>query len=378
MSELEETEKKRKAEGSPLNDDDKMKIIRKAKRTAQQFKKLELSTSEEEDDRIRTPSGTEFNKKVADIRNYFSSNTQQEVSGSNLQLNSQEEESAVAVKAQAVNRGDPIESHGHGSVNSTVHRRGRQGRRRARSLSVKRGHQNKNNDQSENDHTSTAASEADGESAFTQDASFTTDPEDNEDKFLYALASILPTATDEQVDEMIKRGRKKASPNKSADNEQSSYHSEQDETSENKTTGFEQAVQNLEEKMETNDDNNPKTMAVTSVLEMFRELKRDIAQENRQLRVDLKKDLQALKQDCVQTARKEIKEMAVHEGLKRQQVEADLSLWKLKSETLTEVCDRMSKEIADLTTRMENLEMNNSKRMVIHNWVGYVDHKKEK
>ena len=68
---MEENDKKRKADKSPLEENEKSKLIRKAKKKASSIK-LKLSSSSEEDDRNRTPSGSVLLKKVSDIRTFFS------------------------------------------------------------------------------------------------------------------------------------------------------------------------------------------------------------------------------------------------------------------------------------------------------------------
>ena len=49
----------------------------------------------------------------------------------------------------------------------------------------------------------------------------------------------------------------------------------------------------------------------------------------------------------------------------RLKAESEVAYWKLKSENIANVCNRMQIEMNDLMTRVENLELNNSKRMVI-------------
>ena len=50
---------------------------------------------------------------------------------------------------------------------------------------------------------------------------------------------------------------------------------------------------------------------------------------------------------------------------KVKQAEAEMAYWKLKSETLMEVCHRLSSEVSDLTVRMENLEYNSTKKKLL-------------
>ena len=121
--------------------------------------------------------------------------------------------------------------------------------------------------------------------------------------------------------------------------------------------------------MEINQDENPQLMTVSTVIEMLAELKKEIhtasRNENDRLRQSIQDDLKSFKAECVQQTTNQVKKEidVVSDKLKLTQIE--LGVWKLKSETIAEVCNRMAVEMADLTTRVENLELNGSKRMLI-------------
>ena len=46
-------------------------------------------------------------------------------------------------------------------------------------------------------------------------------------------------------------------------------------------------------------------------------------------------------------------------------MEAEIAFWKIKAETLAEVCDRINTEVDDVSARLESLEFNGCKRKVI-------------
>ena len=56
-------------------------------------------------------------------------------------------------------------------------------------------------------------------------------------------------------------------------------------------------------------------------------------------------------------------------------MQAEIAMWKIKAETLAEVCDRMNTEIADITTRVESIELNSSRKKLILTGVDIPDPK---
>ena len=73
------------------------------------------------------------------------------------------------------------------------------------------------------------------------------------------------------------------------------------------------------------------------------------------MRSQLKEDIAEINNVQLQKIKTSIG-TAIKEDEKIKRMENDLKYWKIRSETLTEVCDRMFTEITDLTTRVENLE----------------------
>ena len=120
--------------------------------------------------------------------------------------------------------------------------------------------------------------------------------------------------------------------------------------------------------MELNNDSNPQSVSVPILMEMFRQLRQDMKHEiNSSLqlqRQQLIEDLKGYKRKCKEDAAKEVRKMLDEEQDKLLPIQKDIAYWKLKADNLSEICGRMHVEIQDLTTRVENLEVNNSKRMI--------------
>ena len=125
---------------------------------------------------------------------------------------------------------------------------------------------------------------------------------------------------------------------------------------------------NMVSSVEENEKGNPQTMNLPTVIELMRKFKEDIISVNKrdgeQLRANIKSDLQDIKQDCIQAARQE-SEKAINESEKISKLQSEVAFWKIKSETMSEVCNRLFTEMGDLTSRVENIEFNNTKKKLI-------------
>ena len=130
-----------------------------------------------------------------------------------------------------------------------------------------------------------------------------------------------------------------------------------------------------EREVEMNDDTNPESMSVSTVLEMFNKIRSDMKDELERFRTQdiaiIKKDIQSLKNTQKLELKKQVKEQ-VDEYMKIEantfkQMQTEMAYWKIKSENLVSICGRMSMEISDLTSRIENLEVNSSKTMIMIN-----------
>ena len=103
--------------------------------------------------------------------------------------------------------------------------------------------------------------------------------------------------------------------------------------------------------------------------EEMKELRR---QEISQLKIEMQASLQKATQDLTTSVNQQIDEKIEQQTEKALQdnedflkVKREVAYWKMKAETMSEVCDHMNIEMNDLLTRVENLEINNSKKMVL-------------
>ena len=313
------------------------KSCKKGKRTGKAEKKTPVGEDIEERD--RTPSGTVLSGSVKDIRHFFSPqrmNTLQVCSQPAIQSHSFE----IAQQQKQSTGTLAVKALEHSSA-GLIFRANKQ-----------LDHVNANitdasSDDECNFHTPKLSTSP---GASSEDL-------DKETEFLHQLAKMLPTLSDKQVSEMMSTQRvKKSQPQTNNDEFNETIQTEQP------------TLNNMVSEIETNDTANPEAVGVITVMRLLDNFKKQMAEEraleNRKLREDIKQDI---KQDINQA--KEDRKLEVEEAIKTseyiQKIEADLCFWKLKSETLTEICNRMSIEMSDLTTRMENLEMSTSKRMAI-------------
>ena len=117
--------------------------------------------------------------------------------------------------------------------------------------------------------------------------------------------------------------------------------------------------------MESNESVNPEAVGVFSVHAMFVTLKDQIQQLSD--RID-RKDSVEVSHDLNLNVKEQIEE-CVNNIVEEQQkqlikTKADLNHYKLRNRALTNTVDRMSIELTDLKARMDNLELNNSKRLI--------------
>ena len=177
---------------------------------------------------------------------------------------------------------------------------------------------------------------------------------DGETQFIMQLASMLKEAPD------INQKKEDQTPvvdGYKAEDEHSQ--SDSDHSSKSQNTSMASTTPN---EMEVEREDNPQSINLANVMEMFREIKNDIAAARKESKQHIKKEIKEVKKQSVQDIKKLLDK---HELQQVKSVKAELDYWKIRSETLSEVCNRMSGEIADLTTRIDNLEMNNAKKMVI-------------
>ena len=340
---MDENEKKRKAGVTPP-ESTKKKLIRKSKRIAKKVDKpyiLEHSSSDE--DRNRTPSGTYINTKVSDIRNYF-------------------DQSAESLKSQAMSDSSQL------SVNATLkssntHQCTSDSQVEMKSkpsATLNKGrHTSVSTDENKIDHVDSdfSASKGTDQEGWADNSSLESDTnntllntvkklkksdDDKETEFLHTLAAMLPT--------------KEASFEEEEDN---LNHSKESNTAISKS---EQGEIEMEFEQQIGDQEaSPQSINIHSVMEMFRELKRDREADKQ----ELKQTLKEITTSCINAAKRQAKSSVRQETTKIHQVEAEMAYYKLKSETLMEVCQRLNDEVSDLTSRVENLEFNSTKKKLL-------------
>ena len=140
----------------------------------------ELSTSTDDEDRFRTPSGTEFPNKVADIRNYFVSNSH----------TMSEESIKEKVKMQST---------------ETPYRKGRQGIKKVKCKSLNGDDENsvrvKHGTVSQSSEDEEVTSMSDSSMAPQEDQSMSN--QNDEDVFLLTLAKLIKPISDEQLEKQL-------------------------------------------------------------------------------------------------------------------------------------------------------------------------------
>ena len=111
----------------------------------------------------------------------------------------------------------------------------------------------------------------------------------------------------------------------------------------------------------------PKVMNVSTVLHMFKEIKEEIVKAVAKIEDHQQADteLQDFKQECVASISSSINDSLQHEAVKIQQIERTGNENRRKTQVLTQVCNRMNSDYKDIEQRLENLELNNSKKMIV-------------
>ena len=97
------------------------------------------------------------------------------------------------------------------------------------------------------------------------------------------------------------------------------------------------------------EDDQPQTMNLTAVWQMFRELKGEIK--------EMKKEQKKITEQCVQKVTDEVISNLEVDQDELVKVKADLAYFKYKSQVLSEVCQSLHIEVSDLTQKIEGLEL---------------------
>ena len=322
--------RKRKAKISPRQKalaETNRKIINKAKKI-RRAKRDKMQFSEESDDgeRSRTPSGMELSGKVQGIRTFFSPvNKMSNGESSDLPRR----ECAVSHENHSSKESATTEAadcDGGGASNSTMF-----------------------SDKNNNNNKLSAGN-------------------DDESEFLFTLAKHLKPIADERSKyEKHSQSQEDIGDNQTNNNLEPN-HINRDEAKVQVRKSDSTAIKRMVSSTEENEEDNPKAIAIASVIQALGSFKKDITQEikneSTKLREDIKIDLQKWKDQSVQDFRKDISD-EIEENPKFKQMEAEVAYWKIKAETLTEVCDRMNTEMGDLSARLSSIEINGAKKKAI-------------
>ena len=169
------------------------------------------------------------------------------------------------------------------------------------------------------------------------------DNSDSEIEFLHQLAKVLPTATEDELFTSLSVTKEELSNKKTTTKQMDTIRKE------------------LQMDIETNTTADPETMQVSSVIAMFNQLKEKIDTESSTQKANLEK----FKQECIKDVTEAVEKLQKNETEEVLKLKAQVAKLTHKNEVLTEVCNRMHFEVGDLVQRMDNLELNNSKKSVI-------------
>ena len=343
--------KKRKAKTSPSDQQPNMgRKARKAKRKVnEKYPPIFTSDEDSEEERGRTPSGSNLSGAVKDMRYFFSP------------INT--EKQGVLQSQSTVNEMQSSDNHVEGVFNHDT------------------GSDNNNNtatcqcegkcECSAKQKMSDADQTDENETFSTPRMSETEEDIDQENAFLHHLAGVIKTASEEDIKKMMSNesiSRDSSLSSSSSINQVESKSSE-DLTSPKSQESFnDPADVTMVSSREVNDEENPTVVSAASVAAMFKQLKEEIStklqNDHTHLRDRLREDMSKIHEVSYKRIKENI-DPIIKESTPFKEIQAELNFYKIKSETLSEVCERMYTEISDLTARVENLEVSSSKRMVI-------------
>ena len=375
---MEENDRKRKAH------DSSQRALRK--KSSKKIKVLPKSffseDSSPECEKKRTPSGTVLSINVKDIRTFFSPKKANYIKRCALPVkkNSQSpiKKSRVgsSESANAINRKKTTKLVKHDKVRTNSTSKGRAGvSKRQLPMKIRIARIQRKKEESEksswcSSEESEASSEEDNYFTPTLDQSFDSCvSEDEENRFLFHLASIIPTVADKTASDTESEVSKTNDQSNLA--EMQSDQNINSQADANVNTDSENC---LKENMEVEDSthDNPQVMNIQSVMEMMKTLKQEFASEMKsmkdnqidEMKTELKQIFQQQKDELAENMKHTVKQV-IDQDEEIVQVKSDVAFWKMKADTLADVCNRMYAEISDLTTRVENLELNNAKKIIL-------------
>ena len=340
------------------------------------------SFDEFDDERGRTPSGSDLTGVVKDLRYFFSPNNQQKKVHENDIINtsdSQSDQSTVKISLTQTTRklnssmSAEVKDNQNNNMILPCSECKQQG-----ACGCKPQHANQIEEQistmsDEESFLTPRAVESAGEEEMT---------EDQETAFLHHLAGKLKTVTSQEIEQKMKESRRLFEKRRCEMAKNINGSSKQQTITQlfdKENTGNSEAK--MVSSYEDNTQPNPKTMSISSVFEMLKKLKEEISQDrqkdNQQVTKQIADEFVRLKSDLSQEVQQNVTE-AIKENTTVMNIDADLQFWKLKTDTLIDVCSRMHTEICDLTTRLENVEISNSKRMLLITGLKLVQDSKKK
>ena len=384
---MENVVKKRKAKDSP----DKEHVDRQLRKETK-AKKVNYSeelSEESEDERSRTPSGTIITNKASDIRGFFSPGgvIKNKGSGEKAPLTPdtlQVKKSIVSGSVKPVKRKITIKrSRDHASMGSNENTVAASA---LNALKVKHAEQEKEQQSSaiESDRSTadnwTEAEEGAEEDAITN-SNQSADDEGDQSEAEMKVQQLIAHDSKKKEDEMLlqiaqvmqrnnstrqqRRLKSKGSPRSNKSSSTSEKDLEEDmRLKDSIDSAIESFKDNMMASSNQAEDAEPKSISLVAVMEMFRELKQQFAVGREEDRKNTDKKFKEMKKRCVEQTSREVSEILEQEQKEIDKVKAEVAFWKMKSDTMTDVCQRLCTEVEDLTTRVENLEVNNSKKMI--------------
>ena len=343
---MEENDRKRKATSEAPTRRVKVSANQSIKKQSKYLNSSSESSAELEEDRLRTPSGTVLPNNIG-IRKFFEKKVRR--SEEALQ-NSQE---GISRSKKSINR--KVISSSAIKRKTSVKAAKKTGHARLNTNQNKLGFVTLSGSASNNQLFSDTDSSSIGSEYLTPNADrsleLQSESEDKETQFLYQLATLIGPSP--QQTEEVRMPNQEI--NQQADINQQVSHS---------------STTQPNEEMEENTQPNPQVLSIATVLEMLKsvkeEIKNDFNSEFTKARQEDEKIFELKMTEMRQNVKAEVSQ-SVHQSLddhpKVKRLQNELSYWKFKTETLTDVCDRLHTEVVDLTTRIDNLELNNSKRM---------------
>ena len=314
---------------------------------------LTSESDEDFDNRNRTPSGTVI-PKISNIRDYFSPSSKKE---SKQVKKSNSSKPANRDRHCARETLNSTSSKGAKPTTPTIKVSGVK-------KSLKRSSVNKNSGEHKQTVKKGTSSDSDNEVFHTPTVTPSTSElniSSPDQETLYAIASVLQSRQEELKSEPYESFKKRVE----MQNMQNSQEGQPETSAPTEMTDMETEISNTAtpeiQVMEENEVDE-ETMTLSLVYQMFKDLKKDFA--------DLKGGLTQVKKECAEEAAAAAAAAAsdtVQEECtdKLNKVTAELKHCQLKNEILSDICNSMHGELADLTQKLENLEINSTKRMVI-------------